>query len=159
MRKLILTTALIAALPVLAVAQTSGGAANKGPALDQQTTPSGGNPGTNGGVVGGATAGAIGGALVGGPIGAVVGGAAGAVIGGTLGSTQQQQLNTYVVQRNTPSYAYSGTLEPGAVLPESGVTYYELPPDYNAPQYRYSVINKRTVIIDPATRRVVQIIN
>jgi hypothetical protein len=44
------------------------------------------------------------------------------------------------------------------VLPESGVTYYEVPAEYNAPGYRYTYVNERPVLVEPRTRRIVEII-
>jgi hypothetical protein len=46
----------------------------------------------------------------------------------------------------------------GAVLPSSGVTYYEVPTEYGVRDYRYTVVNDRTVLVDPRTHRVIQII-
>jgi hypothetical protein len=43
-------------------------------------------------------------------------------------------------------------------LPESGVTYYEMPAEYHAPGYRYTYVNDRAVIVDPRTRRIVEIV-
>ena len=110
------------------------------------------------GVAAGATAGAIGGAIVGGPVGLVVGGVGGAVIGGITDSTQPQ-FRTYVVQQNRPSYTYSQPVVIGAELPQQGVTYYDVPEQYGRTQYRYTVVNNRTVLVDPQTRRVVQVID
>ena len=110
------------------------------------------------GVATGATTGAVGGAIVGGPVGAVVGGVGGAVVGGIADANQQAQFNTYVVQQKRPSYAYSSEVVVGAELPSSGVTYYEVPAQYGATQYRYTIVNNRTVLVDPQTRRVVQVI-
>ena len=44
------------------------------------------------------------------------------------------------------------------VLPEQGVTYYEVPPEYGARGYRYTVVNDRTVLVDPHTRRIVEVV-
>jgi hypothetical protein len=109
------------------------------------------------GVAAGATAGAIGGAIVGGPVGLVVGGVGGAVIGGITDSTRPE-FRTYVVQQNPPSYTYAQPVVIGAELPEQGVTYYEVPAKYGQTQYRYTVVNNRTVLVDPQTRRVIQVI-
>ena len=109
------------------------------------------------GVAAGATTGAVGGAIIGGPVGAVVGGVGGAVVGGIADSTQPQ-FRTYVVQQKTPSYTYAQPVVVGAELPEQGITYYEVPAQYNVPQYRYTVVNNRTVLVDPRTRRVIQVI-
>ena len=45
-----------------------------------------------------------------------------------------------------------------AVLPEVGVTYYDVPQDYAVTPYRYTVVNDRTVLVNPRTRRVMQIV-
>ncbi len=109
-----------------------------------------------GGVAAGATTGAVGGAIVGGPVGAVVGGVGGAIVGG-ITDANQPRFRTYVVQQNTPSYAYSSDVVIGAELPQAGVTYYDVPAEYGT-QYRYTVVNKRTVLVDPKTRRIIQVI-
>jgi uncharacterized protein DUF1236 len=109
------------------------------------------------GVAAGATTGAVGGAIVGGPVGAVVGGIGGAVVGGLTDATRPQ-FRTYVVEQRTPSYTYAQPVVIGAELPADGVTYYEVPAQYGVSQYRYTVVNNRTVLVDPRTRRVVQIV-
>jgi hypothetical protein len=117
------------------------------------------NPqGAQGGAVGGAATGAVGGAIVGGPVGAVVGGVGGAVVGGIIGD-QTPRFQTYVVEQRVPSYTYAEPVAVGAVLPESGVTYREVPREFGETQYRYTVVNNRTVLVEPRTRRIVQIIN
>ena len=45
------------------------------------------------------------------------------------------------------------------MLPESGVTYYEVPAEYKAPGYRYTIVNDRPVLVEPRTRRIVEIID
>lgn len=116
------------------------------------------NPqGAQGGAVGGATTGAVGGAIVGGPVGAVVGGVGGAVIGAIIGD-QTPRFRQYVVEQRVPSYTYDEPFAVGAVLPEEGVVYREIPPEYGATQYRYTVVNQHPVLVEPRTRRIVQII-
>ena len=105
----------------------------------------------------GAASGAVGGAVVGGPVGAVVGGAVGAIAGG-IADAQAPQFHQYVVQRSVPSYRHTGEVAVGTVLPSSGVTYYEVPSQYGVREYRYTVVNNRTVLVDPRTHRVVQVI-
>ena len=105
----------------------------------------------------GATTGAVGGAIVGGPIGAVVGGVGGAIVGGISDDTRPR-FRTYVTEQRRPSYQYSSEVVIGAELPESGVTYYEVPTEYGNSQYRYTIVNNRTVLVDPRTRRVIQVI-
>jgi len=97
-----------------------------------------------------------------GPIGAVVGGTVGAVagtVGGILGVEDRPRFHEYVVRERVPSYRYSDEFVVGAVLPESGVTYYDVPADYHVTGYRYTYVNDHAVLIDPRTRRIVQIID
>ncbi|HWL04138.1 MAG TPA: DUF1236 domain-containing protein [Xanthobacteraceae bacterium] len=111
----------------------------------------------NSGVATGATTGAVGGALVGGPVGAVVGGVGGAIVGGIADSTQPQ-FRQYVVEQRRPSYRYDREVVVGAELPQSGVTYYEVPERFGRTEYRYTVVNDHTVLVDPQTHRIVQVI-
>ena len=110
------------------------------------------------GVAAGATTGAVGGAIVGGPVGAVVGGVGGAIVGGISEATQPK-FREYVVQERRPSYSYRQDLRVGAELPSEGVTYYRVPNEYGSTNYRYTIVNDRTVLVDPRTHRVVQIID
>ena len=110
-----------------------------------------------GGVAAGATAGAIGGAVVGGPVGAVVGGVGGAVVGG-ITDANTPRFREYVVREHHPSYHYDREVVVGAELPMAGVTYYEIPREYGPTEYRYTIVNDRTVLVDPKTHRIIQII-
>src|ERR1700755_3640397 len=113
------------------------------------------------GVPGGIERGSREGERAAGPIGGIVGGAIGGVVGGVngvLGIDQRPRFHSYVVERHHPSYAYQGDFRVGAELPEAGVTYYDVPQEYNQPNYRYTVVNGRTVLVDPRTRRVVEIV-
>lgn len=110
------------------------------------------------GAAGGAVGGAIVGGTVGGPVGAAVGAAAGATIGGISDETRPR-FRSYAVERRHPSYRYERELSVGVELPASGVTYYEVPREYGVTQYRYTIVNDRPVLVDPATRRVIQVID
>jgi len=111
----------------------------------------------SGGAAAGATTGAVTGAIVGGPVGAAVGAVGGAVVGG-LAEQQQPEFRQYVVQQGVPSYRYQDEVQVGAVLPSTGVTYYEVPAEYGVRNYRYTRVNNRTVLVDPGTHRIVQVI-
>lgn len=114
------------------------------------------------GVPGGIQRGAEEGNRAAGPVGGVVGGVVGGIVGGVegiLGIDQRPRFREYVVREHRPSYVYESELRAGAVLPESGVTYYEVPKEYGAREYRYTVVNGRTVLVDPRTRRVVEILD
>ncbi len=115
------------------------------------------------GVPGGAAQGAAEGGRAAGPPGAIVGGVVGGIVGGVagiLGIDQRPRFREYVVTQRRPSYRYSDEVRVGAVLPESGVEYYEVPAEYGpeVQQYRYTVVNERPVLIEPRSRRIVEII-
>lgn len=111
-----------------------------------------------GGAATGAATGAVGGAIVGGPVGAVVGAGVGAVAGGIADDTRPR-FRTYVTTQKHPSYRYQNEVRVGADLPSSGVTYYDVPKEYGVSRYRYTVVNDRTVLVDPSTHRVIQVID
>lgn len=114
------------------------------------------------GTVRGAQEGARQGDREAGPIGAVVGGAVGAVagtVGGILGVEDRPRFHEYVVHERVPSYRYDNDFRVGAVLPDSGVTYYDVPADYHVTGYRYTYVNDHAVLVDPRTHRIVQIID
>jgi hypothetical protein len=105
-----------------------------------------------------ATAGAIGGAIVGGPVGAVVGGIGGAIVGG-IADDNRPRFREYVGTQRHSSYRYEGDVRVGAELPQDGVTYYEAPDEYRVQRnYRYTRVNDRIVLVDPQTRRIIQVI-
>ena len=106
----------------------------------------------------GAATGAVGGAIVGGPVGAVVGAGVGAVAGGIADDTRPR-FRTYVTGQKHLSYKYQSEVRVGADLPSSGVTYYDVPKEYGVTKYRYTVVNDRTVLVDPSTHRVIQVID
>jgi Protein of unknown function (DUF1236) len=110
----------------------------------------------------GAEEGAEQGGQAGGPVGAIVGGAVRAAtgtVGGILGVDDRPRFREYVVRQHQPSYRYSEELRVGAVLPERGVTYYDVPAEYHAPGCRYTYVNERPVLVEPRTRRIVEIID
>ena len=113
------------------------------------------------GVPGGVERGAREGERAAGPVGAIVGGTIGGVVGGVagvLGVEQRPRFRSYVVERHVPSYTYRDEVRVGAVLPEAGVTYYDVPPEYGVRDHRYTVVNGRTVLVEPRTHRIVEIV-
>ena len=105
----------------------------------------------------GAAAGAVGGAVVGGPIGAGVGAVGGAIVGG-ISDENKPKFREYVVKEHHPSFRYTGEVVIGAELPATGVTYYEVPKEYGVTEYRWAVVNDRTVIVDPRTHKIIEVI-
>ena len=90
--------------------------------------------------------------------GAASGAVGGAVVGG-IADESRPRFRTYVSGQRHTSYRYQNDLRVGADLPSSGVTYYEVPREYGVTKYRYTVVNNRTVLVDPGTHRIVEIID
>jgi hypothetical protein len=114
------------------------------------------------GTVRGAEEGAAAGDRAAGPLGAIVGGAVGAATGtvaGILGVEERPRFREYVVHEHYPSFRYEGDVRVGAVLPPRGVTLYAIPRQYHVrPGYRYAIVNDRPVIVEPRSRRIVEVI-
>ena len=110
----------------------------------------------------GAEEGAAAGNRAAGPVGAVVGGAIGAAtgtVGGILGVEERPRFREYVIREHHPSFRYRDEVRIGAVLPERGVTLYAVPREYHVgPGYRYAIVNDRPVIVEPRSRRIIEII-
>jgi hypothetical protein len=90
-----------------------------------------------------------------------VGVAGGAVVvdeGTGIALDQRPAFREYIVRERVPSYAIPDRVVVGGVLPEAGVTYYDVPQSFGATPYRYTVVNGRTVLVEPRTRRIVQVI-
>jgi Protein of unknown function (DUF1236) len=91
--------------------------------------------------------------MVKGRLGVIVGG-----VTGDLGVDERPRFRSYVVEQRRSSYQYREDVRVGVVLPEEGVTYYDVPPEYGVREHRYTVVNGRTVLVEPRTRRIVEIV-
>lgn len=102
----------------------------------------------------GAAGGAVTGAVVGGPVGAAVGGVAGAIVGTAI--APPERVVTYVQQQPMPAddVVVQDRIVVGHELPES-VVVTTVPDD---PTYAYAVVNHQRVIVQPKTRKIVQVI-
>lgn len=91
----------------------------------------------------------------------VAGPGAVAVENGAVGIAVDQRpaFREYIVRERVPNYTIPDRVVVGAVLPESGVTFYDVPQTFGATSYRYTVVNGETVLVEPRTRRIVQVID
>jgi len=71
---------------------------------------------------------------------------------------QRPAFREYIVRQRVPNYVISDRVIVGGVLPEAGVTYYDVPQTFGVTPYRYTVVNGRTVLVEPRTRRIVQVV-
>ena len=72
---------------------------------------------------------------------------------------QRPAFREYIVRERVPSYTISERVVVGGVLPETGVTYYDVPQTFGVTPYRYTVVNGQTILVEPRSRRIVQIID
>jgi hypothetical protein len=64
----------------------------------------------------------------------------------------------YIVRERVPNYTIQDRIVVGGILPEAGITYYDVPQTFGVTPYRYTVVNGRTVLVEPRTRRIVQVV-
>lgn len=110
----------------------------------------------------GAQEGASRGEEMAGPFGAIVGGAIGAAVGtanGILGVDRRERFRIYALGERRPSVALAGPVRVGTVLPEEGVVYYDVPREFALPEYSYTIVNGHPVLVEPRTRRIVEVID
>ena len=77
------------------------------------------------------------------------------------GITVQERpaFREYVVRERIPAYTVPDRVVVGATLPDAGVTYYDVPQSVAQTPYRYTVVNGSTVLVEPRSRRIVQVID
>ena len=78
--------------------------------------------------------------------------------GGTMISDEPGFRN-YVMAQHMRSYRYAEPVAVGTVLPSRGVVYHVVPAEYGAHGYRYTVVNDEPVLVEPRTRRVIEVID
>jgi hypothetical protein len=71
---------------------------------------------------------------------------------------QRPAFREYIVRERVPDYTIPDRVIVGGVLPETGVMYYDVPQTFGVTPYRYTVVNGRTVLVEPRTRRIVQVV-
>jgi hypothetical protein len=71
---------------------------------------------------------------------------------------QRPAFREYIVRERVPNYTIPDRVVIGGVLPETGVTYYDVPQTFGVTPYRYTVVNGQTVLVEPRTRRIVQVV-
>jgi hypothetical protein len=77
----------------------------------------------------------------------------------TIAPAEETEMHDYIVKEHRAEIAPPPgfTVTTGAVLPES-MTLYNFPAERNW-RYEYATIGDQTVLVDPATRRVVHILH
>jgi hypothetical protein len=77
------------------------------------------------------------------------------------GITVQERpaFREYVVRERVPAFTVPDRIVVGTTLPEAGVTYYDVPQTVATTPYRYTVVNGQTVLVEPRSRRIVQVVD
>jgi hypothetical protein len=78
---------------------------------------------------------------------------------GGIAMEQRPAFREYIVRERVPTYTVPDRVIVGATLPDVGVTYYDVPQSFGSTPYRYTVVNGETVLVEPRTRRIVQVID
>ncbi len=78
---------------------------------------------------------------------------------GGIAYEQRPAFREYVVRERVPTYTVPERVIVGGTLADEGITYYDVPQTYGATPYRYTVVNGETVLVDPRTRRIMQVLD
>jgi hypothetical protein len=71
---------------------------------------------------------------------------------------QRPAFREYIIRERVPNYTVPDRVIVGGILPEAGVTTYDVPQTYGSTPYRYTVVNGQTVLVEPRSRRIVQVV-
>jgi hypothetical protein len=75
-----------------------------------------------------------------------------------IAAEQRSAFREYIVREQVPTYTVPDRIVVGATLPDAGVTIYDVPQTFGATPYRYTVVNGQTVLVEPRSRRIVQVL-
>ncbi|QPF83377.1 DUF1236 domain-containing protein [Bradyrhizobium genosp. L] len=78
---------------------------------------------------------------------------------GGIAAEQRPAFREYIVRERVPNYTIPGRVVVGTTLPDASVTYYDVPQRFGATPNRYTVVNGETVLVEPRSRRIVQVID
>jgi hypothetical protein len=72
---------------------------------------------------------------------------------------ERPRFGEYVIREHHPTFWHGRDVRVGAMMLPGDVTLYAVPREYHVrPGYRYAIVNDRPVIIEPRSRRIVEII-
>jgi hypothetical protein len=71
---------------------------------------------------------------------------------------QRPAFREYIIRERVPTYTIPDRVIVGGVLPEAGITTYDVPQTFGPTPYRYTVVNGQTVLVEPRSRRIVQVV-
>src|SRR3954463_7259730 len=71
---------------------------------------------------------------------------------------QRSAFRQYIVRERVPNYVIPDRVVVGGVLPEAGVVYYDVPQSFGGTPYRYTGVNGEPVLVEPRSRRIMQVV-
>ncbi|MDA9468483.1 DUF1236 domain-containing protein [Bradyrhizobium sp. CCBAU 53415] len=77
----------------------------------------------------------------------------------TIAVEQRPAFREYVIEQRVPAFSIPDRVVVGSTLPETGITYYDVPQRFGATTYRYTVVNGETVLVEPRSRRIVEVLD
>ena len=77
---------------------------------------------------------------------------------GGIAVEQLPAFREYITRERVPNYVIPDRVVVGGVLPETGVVYYDVPQSFGMTPYRYTVVNGETILVEPRSRRIVQVL-
>ena len=75
-----------------------------------------------------------------------------------IAADQRPAFREYIIRERVPEYTIPDRVVVGTVLPETGVVTYDVPQTFGVTPYRYTVVNGQTVLVEPRSRRIVQVV-
>jgi len=75
----------------------------------------------------------------------------------TITTEQQGKVRAYVMKEKPSSVKVTETVSVGSALP-SAVMLHTLPSDVGVSGYGYAVVNDKTVLVEPRSRKIIQVI-
>jgi hypothetical protein len=76
-----------------------------------------------------------------------------------IAADQRPAFREYIIEERVPNHAIPDQVVVGGILPEVGVTYYDVPQRFGVTPYRYTVVNGEAVLVEPRTRRIVEVVD
>jgi hypothetical protein len=76
---------------------------------------------------------------------------------GILTGNERPRFREFAIREQKQGFRAQTDVKVGTLVPEN-VTLFDVPMEYGAAQYRYTVLNHRPVLVDPNTRAIVEVV-
>lgn len=71
----------------------------------------------------------------------------------------RSRFHEFIVKQHHTPFRFKEEVRVGAVLPAAGVEFHAVPAEYHVrSDYRYAVVNDKVVIVEPGSRRILEIV-